>query len=64
MHALKTKRTIYFALVGTLFAIELIASMSLLAYLLIDGKTSEMVINIFDFILEISVFCACIVQVI
>lgn len=64
LNSLQTKRIVYITLISTLFVIELVANLALLAYLISTGKTSEMILNIFDFVLEISIVAACVIQIV
>ena len=61
---IKRRRIIYIALVVGLFVAYLVASISLTFYLLIEGKTSDFVLDIFDLIFEMTVILCCLIQVI
>lgn len=48
---LRTKRAIYISIVLSLLIMWIVASSCLVGYLIMTGKTSEMVLNIFDMLL-------------
>lgn len=59
---LRTRRAVYIAVCATMFVMWLLASTVLVVYQLVTDTISEMVINMFDLILEASIFSACVVQ--